>query len=156
SAPGLGWAALPLRLAISYGFVAHGWAKLSRGPDTFGVVLGTLGVPVPDVAAWLTTIVELCGGAGVIAGVYLPLVRIPLAIVLLTALVTVHAQYGYFSVKFAEVTAEGIKFGTVGYEIITVYLAGLIALALGGPGRLSLQSRLDGRTASKTMSPEMK
>ena len=78
-----------------------------------------------------------------IAGIFLPLVSIPLAIVLLTALFSIHFQYGYFSVKLAEVTAAGTKFGTVGYEIITIYLAGLIALALGGPGRLSLQPVVD-------------
>jgi putative oxidoreductase len=143
NSPILGWTALPLRLAIGYGFLAHGWAKLSRGPDSFGQVLATLGVPLPDLAAWLTTIVELAGGAAVIAGIFLPLVSIPLAIVLLTALSSIHFQYGYFSVKLAEVTAAGTKFGTVGYEIITIYLAGLVALALGGPGRLSLQPLVD-------------
>ncbi|HZY51317.1 MAG TPA: DoxX family protein, partial [Devosia sp.] len=61
NSPILGWTALPLRLAIGYGFLAHGWAKLSRGPDSFGQVLATLGVPLPDLAAWLTTIVELAG-----------------------------------------------------------------------------------------------
>jgi putative oxidoreductase len=60
-------------------------------------------------------------------------------IVLLTALVTVHLPYGFFSVKFAEVTEAGIKFGTVGYEIVLLYLAGLFALVLGGPGALSLE-----------------
>ena len=141
----LGWAALPIRLALGYGFLAHGWAKLSRGPETFGVVLDTLGVPLSLPAAWLTTIVELAGGAAIVAGVALPLVSIPLTIVLLTALVTIHLQYGYFSVKLAEVTATGTKFVTAGYEIITVYLGGLIALALGGPGRLALQSLIEHR-----------
>jgi len=141
--PILGWTALPLRLAIGYGFVAHGWAKFSRGPDSFAVILQTLGVPLPNLAAWLTTIVELVGGAAVIAGVFLPLFSVPLAIVLLTALATIHFQYGYFSVKLAEVSATGTKFGTVGYEIITIYLAGLVALALGGAGRLALQPIVD-------------
>jgi putative oxidoreductase len=141
--PILGWTALPLRLAIGYGFLAHGWAKLSRGPDSFGMVLQTLGVPLPNLAAWLTTAVELGGGAAVVAGVFLPLVGVPLAVVLLTALATIHYQYGYFSVKLAEVSSTGTKFGTVGYEIITIYLAGVVALALGGPGRLSLQPIAD-------------
>jgi uncharacterized membrane protein YphA (DoxX/SURF4 family) len=26
------WAPLPLRLILGFGFIAHGWAKLSRGP----------------------------------------------------------------------------------------------------------------------------
>jgi len=48
-------------------------------------------------------------------------------------------------VKFAEVTEAGIKFGTVGYEILLLYLAGLMALVLGGPGALSLEQWLDRR-----------
>jgi putative oxidoreductase len=143
NSPILGWTALPIRLAIGYGFIAHGWAKLSRGPESFGHVLEVLGVPLSNLAAWLTTIVELAGGAALIAGLLVPLVSIPLAVVLLTALVTVHFQYGYFSVKFAEVSADGLKFGPVGYEIVTVYLGGLVALALGGPGQVSLQPWVD-------------
>ena len=48
-------APLPTRLIVGYGFMAHGFAKLTRGPETFVVVLHTLGVPLPDVAAWATT-----------------------------------------------------------------------------------------------------
>ena len=33
------WAPLPLRLIIGYGFMAHGWAKLSRGPAEFAKLL---------------------------------------------------------------------------------------------------------------------
>jgi len=29
------WVPLPLRLIIGFGFMAHGWAKLSRGPSGF-------------------------------------------------------------------------------------------------------------------------
>ena len=29
------WSALPLRLIVGYGFAAHGYAKLARGPDAF-------------------------------------------------------------------------------------------------------------------------
>ncbi len=132
-------APLPIRLAIGYGFMAHGYAKLSRGPETFAVVLHTLGVPEPLLAAWATTLIELIGGAAVMAGVMIPWASIPMVVVLLTALVTVHLPYGFFSVKFAEVTEAGIKFGSVGYEILLLYLAGLVALVLGGPGPLSLE-----------------
>jgi putative oxidoreductase len=63
--------------------------------------------------------------------------------------VAVHLPYGFFSVKFAEVTEAGIKFGTVGYEIVLLYLAGLAALALGGPGALSLERWLERRQLSE-------
>ena len=132
------WAPLPLRLIVGYGFLAHGMAKLSRGPETFAVVLNTLGVPEPSFFAWATTFVELFGGIAVLIGALIPVVFLPMATVLLAAMFTVHFQYGFFSVKLAEVTATGTKFGTVGYEIILLYLAGLVTLAVGGPGRLSV------------------
>lgn len=139
------WAPLPIRLAVGYGFMAHGFAKLLRGPEKFAVVLHTLGVPEPLLAAWAATLTELIGGAAVLAGVLISWVSIPMSVVLLTALVTVHLPYGFFSVKFAEVTEAGIKFGAVGYEILLLYLAGLVALVLGGPGALSLESWIEGR-----------
>jgi len=136
------WGPLPLRLIVGYGFVAHGFAKWSRGPEGFAHVLDTLGVPLPFLLSWATTLVELIGGAAVIAGAFVPLVAPPMAVVLITALFTVHYRYGFFSVKLAAVTADGVKFGTVGYEIILLYLGGLAALAIGGAGRLSVDAWL--------------
>ena len=131
------WAPLPLRLIVGYGFIAHGWAKLSRGPGAFAIILHTLGVPAPHLLAWATTLVELVGGFAILIGAFVPLATAPMAVVLLTALVTVHWQYGFFSVKL---TATGTRFGTVGYEIILLYLASLAALASGGAGRLSVDA----------------
>jgi putative oxidoreductase len=65
-------------------------------------------------------------------------VSLPMAIVLLTALFTIHLPYGFFSVKLVEVSASGTKFGPVGYEIILLYLASLCAIALGGAGPFSI------------------
>lgn len=132
------WSALPLRLVIGYGFVAHGYAKLSRGPETFAVVLHTLGVPTPLFLSWLTTVTELVGGLLVLGGAFVAIATIPLTVVLLTALVTVHLPYGFFSVKLAEVSESGVKFGPVGYEHILLYLAGLMSLAMGGSGPFSI------------------
>jgi len=132
------WAPLPLRLIVGYGFIAHGYAKFARGPDTFAIVLNTLGVPLPFLLAWVTSLVEMIGGLAVLLGVFVPIVSVPMAIVLLTALFTVHLPYGFFSVKLAEVTASDVKFGPVGYEIILLYLAGLLSLAIGGAGPLSI------------------
>jgi putative oxidoreductase len=130
--------ALPLRLIVGYGFMAHGFAKLSRGPETFAVVLHTLGIPQPSLLAWLTTLTELIGGFCIMVGAFVPIVSLPMAIVLLTALFTIHLPYGFFSVKLAQVSESGTKFGPVGYEIILLYLAGLITLVLGGAGPLSI------------------
>jgi len=148
------WAALPLRLIVGYGFIVHGYAKLSRGPETFAAVLHTLGVPAPFLFAWLTTLVELIGGAAILIGAFVPIVSLPMAVVLLTALFTVHLHYGFFSVKLVEVAEGGTKFGPVGYEIILLYLASLGALVLGGAGPLSIDqwraSRRRGRETRTT------
>ena len=132
------WTPLPLRLIVGYGFIVHGFEKLSRGPETFAVVLHTLGVPMPFLLSWLTTLVELIGGVAILTGAFVPIVSLPMAIVLITALFKIHLPYGFFSVKLVEVTENGTKFGPVGYEIILLYLAGLAALVLGGAGPLSI------------------
>jgi len=132
------WAPLPLRLIVGYGFILHGYAKLSRGPETFAAVLHTIGVPFPYVMSWATALVELIGGFAILSGAFVAIASVPMILVLLTAMVTIHLPYGFFSVKLVEVTANGTRFGPVGYEIILLYLAGLVALAIGGAGRLSV------------------
>jgi len=132
-------------LIVGYGFIVHGFAKLSRGPETFAVVLHTLAVPMPFLLAWLTTLVELIGGVAILTGAFVTIVSLPMAIVLLTALFTIHLPYGFFSVKLVEVTETGTKFGPVGYEIILLYLASLAALVLGGAGALSIDQWRAGR-----------
>ena len=148
--------AFPLRLIVGYGFMAHGFAKLSRGPETFAVVLHTLGIPHPILFAWLTSLTELIGGFCILVGAFVPIVSLPMAIVLLTALFRIHLPYGFFSVKLAEVSESGTKFGSVGYEIILLYLAGLITLALGGAGALSIdewRTRKSGHAAPREGTP---
>jgi uncharacterized membrane protein YphA (DoxX/SURF4 family) len=47
------WTLLPLRLVMGAGFVAHGVAKLTRGPAKFGLLLQQAGVPFPLHTAWM-------------------------------------------------------------------------------------------------------
>ena len=141
-APEAGWASLPLRLIIGFGFAAHGYAKLSRGPDKFAAILMAIGVPRPHLMAWMTSLVELLGGIGVMAGAFVVLLSVPLAVVMLTAMFTVHLRYGFSSVRLKAVTPSGAEFGPADSEISLLYLAGLLTLALAGPGRLSVDRYL--------------
>ena len=59
------WAPLPLRLVLGYGFVAHGLAKLSRGPAGFARLLEQIGAPLPEATAWVSTLLEVLGGAAI-------------------------------------------------------------------------------------------
>ena len=54
---------------VGYGFMEHGYAKLARGSDSFTHILQALGLPLPEVLAWATILIELLGGAAVLLGV---------------------------------------------------------------------------------------
>src|SRR6516162_6657423 len=75
------WAPIPLRLIVGYGFIEHGFAKLTRGLDAFAAILQTLGMPAPHVLGWLTILVEIGGGLAVLLGAVIPLVSVPMAAV---------------------------------------------------------------------------
>jgi putative oxidoreductase len=134
------WALVPLRLIIGFGFVAHGYAKLARGVEGFGDILGALGVPAPVPTAWVTALFEFIGGVAIIAGVYVPIVAVPLIVIMLTALLTVHLPFGFSTIKLMAVTPDGPKFGMPGYEMNLLYIAGLVALAISYPSPLSFDS----------------
>lgn len=136
------WALLPLRLVIGFGFMAHGYAKLSRGPEGFAKILGTLGVPAPELTAWITALVEFFGGLAIMAGAFVSIVSIPLIIIMLVAMFTVHLPYGFSSIKLMAVTATGHQFGTPGYEMNLLYIAGLLTLVLGGVSPFSTDAML--------------
>jgi putative oxidoreductase len=136
------WHAVPLRLIVSYGFMAHGYAKLARGPEHFTAILHALGMPAPELLAWATIGVELLGGLAVLLGLLIPLASVPMAAVLLVAIFTVHLPNGFSSIKLLAVDAAGAHFGQPGYETDLLYLAALAALVLGGSGPLALDCLL--------------
>jgi len=140
---------LPLRLVIGFGFVAHGYAKLSRGPANFGRILGLLGVPQPNLVAWITSLFELIGGVSLIAGAFVAPLALPLSLIMLTALFKIHLQYGFSSVRLKAITETGAEFGPIGYEINLLYIAGLITLALSETPRLSIDSWLKRASARR-------
>src|SRR5262245_35650899 len=72
------WAAVPLRLIVGFGFMAHGYAKLVNGPTNFVSILQALGVPNPHVMAWVTIFIELLGGFAVFIGAFIPFISVPL------------------------------------------------------------------------------
>jgi putative oxidoreductase len=133
-------AALPLRLVVGYGFMAHGYAKLARGPEHLISILGTLGVPAPALMGWLTIGTELIGGFALLVGAFVAFVSAPLGVILLVAALTVHLQYGFSSIKLQAVTAAGAQFGQPGYELDLLYLACLLTLVLGGSGPLAIDN----------------
>ena len=136
------WAPIPLRLIVGYGFMEHGFAKLSRGVGAFAAILQAMGVPHPHFMAQLTILTELVGGFAVILGAFVAIVSLPMAAVLLVAMFTVHLPYGFSAIKLLGVTAAGAQFGPPGFETDLLYLACLAALVLGGSGPLAIDGLL--------------
>ncbi len=136
------WALLPIRLIIGFGFMAHGLAKLSKGPQVFAGILQTIGIPAPSLAAWTTALVEFFGGLAIFVGAFVAIVSIPLIIVMLVALFTIHLPYGFSAIKLMGMNSSGPQFGTPGYEVNLLYIAGLLTLVLGGAGLSSVDQLL--------------
>lgn len=137
------WAALPLRLIVGFGFMAHGWAKLSRGPaEGFGKLLGQIGVPLPELTAWVVTLLELFGGLAIFTGAFVTLVSVPLIVIMFVAMFTVHLQYGFSSIATTGLTPEGPTFGPPGIEVNLLYIASMLAIMIIGAGPLSVDRLL--------------
>jgi putative oxidoreductase len=132
------WVPLPLRLVIGIGFMVHGWAKLSRGPSGFAKLLSQIGAPLPEATAWVSTFVELLGGLAIFVGAFVEVVSVPLIIMMLVAMFSVHLKYGFSAINTIGLTQNGPQFGPPGYEVNLLYIAGLLALIQGGAGALSI------------------
>jgi putative oxidoreductase len=71
-----------------------------------------------------------------------PLITVPMIVVLLIAIFTVHLPNGFSSIKLLSYDATGAHFGQPGYETDLLYIGGLLALCLGGAGPFSVDQRL--------------
>ncbi len=125
---------LMIRLMLGVVFIYHGAPKLLGGLDGFAGYLGSLGVPMPQVSAFLAAVAEVAGGLVLIAGVAFRYALWPTVFTMLVASFVAHA--GKFSVQDG-----GMEFALT----LGVVTAGL---ALIGPGRLTVAALLPGRDAT--------
>ena len=134
------WGPVPIRMIIGVGCMIHGGAKGSRGPAAFAELLKQVDAPWPLANAWLVTVLEISGGLALLMGACVAIISIPLIFSMLGAMFTVNIKYGFSAVKTIGLTPEGPQFGPPGYEINLLYIAGLVALILGGAGPLSIDA----------------
>src|SRR5215813_7997844 len=127
-----------LRLVVGCGFLAHGLAKWSRGPEVFAGILQATGVPLPRLMAWVTIATEFAVGIAFLVGAFVPLVSIPAIVLLAVAIFTVHLPYGFSSIKLISVVNGRAQFGPPGYECNLLYMACIAALVLIGPSPWSV------------------
>lgn len=143
-------APLSLRLILGISFVFHGFGKLfsSQGHEMFVGMLSGIGVPLPGVTAWLVGFVEFFGGLALLAGAAVAIVGGLQLIVMVVALITVHLPAGFSFMNIIGMTETGPQFGLPGYEVSLLFIAGLIALIVGGAGALSIDGLRAARLAT--------
>ena len=114
-----------LRVILGIVMTAHGAQKLF----VYGIagVQGAftkMGAPMPTITGPLVAGLEFFGGIAVIIGFLTRLASLGLAIDMLGAIMIVHGSAGFFM--------------PAGYEFVLMLTAASLALAVGGPGALSI------------------
>ncbi|WP_427016271.1 DoxX family protein [Pseudarthrobacter sp. P1] len=126
-----------LRVVVGFLFAAHGWQKYSQFTiaGTRGA-FAQMGVPAADLVAPIVATLELAGGIALVLGLLTRPIAALLVLDMIGALVLVHASAGVF-----------VEAG--GFEMVLLLAAAALAVALVGPGRLSADNALFGRSSSK-------
>ncbi len=119
-----------MRIMLAIVFIYHGQGKVFGGMDGFAGYLGQMGVPLPEVSAWLAALSELLGGIILLLGICFRTTLWPLVFTMLVAAFAAHG--GTFNVQ------------TGGMEYPLTLAVMVAGLALVGAGDWSLQQFLPG------------
>jgi putative oxidoreductase len=137
-----GWAGVILRMTLGLVMFPHGAQKLLGWFGGFGFD-GTMGfftqkMGVPWLIALLVIIAESFGSLALLAGFLTRFTAASLAVIMLGAIMMVHAPYGFFMNWFGQQQGEGYE-----YHVLIIGIAA--ALLFTGAGRWSV----DGEIAEK-------
>ncbi len=127
---GQSFSLLVARLTVAYGFyepAMQKWSDISSVADW----LGTLGFPLPTLSAYLAASTELLGVAFLALGLFTRFISLPLIVVMIVAITTVHL-------------ANGFSAGDNGFEVPLYYMLFLGIFASFGAGKISLDYLLFG------------
>jgi putative oxidoreductase len=145
----LDFALLVLRLAGLGLAIFHGWGKLSRllgGDDRFAQGLAEMGLPLPVVFAWAAALAETVGGTLVTLGLFTRVAAALCGITMLVAALVRHHALDLLFVKLGLMDVPPERLTAWGNpELALVYLAIFLAVALAGPGALSIDAVRGGR-----------
>jgi len=118
------------RLAVAYGFyepAMQKWSDIKSVADWFG----SMGIPFPTLNAYMAASTELIGVVLLTLGLFTRLISIPLMIIMVVAITTVHLAHGFAA-------------GDNGFEIPMYYMLFLAIFASFGAGKFSLDHLLFG------------
>lgn len=121
-----------LRVALGVIFITHGAAKLFGGMEGTIGFFGSIGIPLPTVAAWAVALLEFVGGISLVFGFLVTPISLLLTLHMLAGIVLVHAPNGWWVIG---PQANG------GVEFNVALIAGLLMLVFGGPGLASIDGR---------------
>jgi len=124
-----------LRLVLGIVFLAHGSQKMLGwfGGYGFSATMHafTTMMHIPTVFAFLAIAAEFFGGLGLILGLLTRVAAFGIAVNMLVAIVTVHAQFGFFANWYGAQKGEG-------FEYHLLVLAMCAFLMLQGAGAFSV------------------
>ena len=118
------------RLAVAYGFydpAMQKWSDISSVATWFG----SIGIPFPTLNAYMAASTEIIGVVLLTLGLFTRLISIPLMVIMVVAITTVHLAHGFSA-------------GDNGFEIPLYYMMFLAIFATFGAGKLSLDYLLFG------------
>ena len=115
-----------LRLILAYGFyepAMNKWNDINAVATWFE----SMGIPLPTLQAYMAASTESAGVVLLTLGLFTRLISIPLMVVMVVAVVTVHLPNGFSS-------------GDNGFEIPLYYFLMLFVLVAHGAGKLSIDA----------------
>ena len=118
------------RLVVAYGFYEPAMTKWSD-IGSVATWFGSIGIPFPTLNAYMAASTELLGVVLLTLGLFTRLISIPLMVIMVVAITTVHLVHGFSA-------------GNNGFEIPLYYMMFLAIFASFGAGKLSLDYLLFG------------
>ena len=114
------------RLVLAYGFY---WPAMQKVNNIEGISqwFSSMNYPFPTLNAYMAAGTETIGFVLLFLGLGTRLIAVPLMIVMIVAITTVHL-------------GNGFEAGNNGFEIPLYYLIMLISILISGPGRISLDA----------------